>query len=53
VAYALTCPWQTIPKHPNLTVRVTFTDELTHAKFTIQRPVTVNLPPPKGNGSGA
>jgi len=47
VAYVLTCPWQTVPRHPNLTVRVTFTDELSRASFTIQRPITVNLPPQK------
>jgi hypothetical protein len=47
VAYVLTCPWQTAPRHPNLTVRVTFTDELTKAQFTIQRPISVSLPPQK------
>lgn len=43
-AYVLTCPWQKIPRHSLLTIRVTFTDELTQASFTIQRPVTVVLP---------
>src|SRR5206468_3820943 len=44
-AYVLTCPWQTVPLNPSLTIRTTFTDELTHASFTIQKPVTVSVPP--------
>lgn len=43
-AYVLTCPWQQTPQHANLTLRATFTDELTGASFTAQRPVTVHLP---------
>ena len=43
--YAFTCPWQKPPEHPELTVKVTFTSELTHAVFTAQRTVRVNLPP--------
>src|SRR2546429_693131 len=27
--YAFTLPWQKLPRHPDLTVRVTFLDELT------------------------
>jgi hypothetical protein len=44
--YVLICPWQNvIPKHPELTVKVTFFDELTQTPFTAQRVVHVNLPP--------
>ena len=44
--YVLICPWQNvIPKHPDLTVKVTFLDELTQTPFTAQRVVHVNLPP--------
>jgi len=44
-AYILTCPWQqTPPKHPDLTVKVTFRDELTAREFTQQKVVNVHLP---------
>ncbi len=43
-AYELTCPWQKIPVHPNLTVKLSFTDELTHATFSAQKVVQVQLP---------
>ena len=42
--YVLTCPWQTPPTHPDLTLKVTFFDELTQTPFTAQRVVRVNLP---------
>jgi hypothetical protein len=44
--YVLPCPWQdVIPRHADLTVRVTYTDELTGRKFNQQSVVKVRLPP--------
>jgi hypothetical protein len=43
--YVLQVPWQTIPRHRELTVHVTFVDELTGRQLTAQRVVNVNLPP--------
>jgi hypothetical protein len=43
-AYVLTCPWQTPPQHPELTVKVTFRDELTGREFHEQKTVNVRLP---------
>jgi hypothetical protein len=43
--YELTCPWQTAPKHSELTLKVTFVDELTKLPFTVQKVVHVTLPP--------
>jgi hypothetical protein len=48
--YVLTCPWNEggqgrVPAHPQLTVRVTFHDELTDREFTDQRIVDINPPP--------
>jgi len=43
--YVLTCPWQTPPRHPDVTVRVQFTDELTARVFTAQHVIKVNPPP--------
>jgi hypothetical protein len=42
--YVLSCPWQTVPTHEKLQVWVTFTDQLTHRVFTVQREVTVEVP---------
>jgi hypothetical protein len=43
--YVLICPWQdVVPQRPELTVRVTFTDELTGRVFTEQRTVQIRLP---------
>ena len=44
--YMLTNQWQTAPTHSELTVRVTFVDELTGRRFTAQRVVKVKPPPP-------
>ncbi|MDQ3441244.1 MAG: hypothetical protein M3478_12930 [Planctomycetota bacterium] len=38
--------WQTIPTGDEVTIRTTFTDELTGRVFTAQRAVKVVLPPP-------
>lgn len=44
--YALICPWQNkVPVHPDLTVKVTFFDELTQTSFTTQGVVHVNISP--------
>jgi len=43
-AYGLICPWQTVPRHADITVRVTFFDELTQTPFVAQRIIHVNLP---------
>jgi len=43
--YVLTCRFAKPPRHSDLTVKVTFFDELTQTPFTAQRVVHVNLPP--------
>lgn len=42
--YVLDCPWQTPPVNPKLTMRISFTDALTHRVFTVDRDVTVQPP---------
>ena len=42
-AYILKCPWEKTPGHAELTVKVTFHDELTGREFTEQRVVRVKL----------
>lgn len=43
-AYVFKLSWQKIPIHHELTLKVTFTDELTGRQFTQQRVVQVNPP---------
>jgi len=44
--YTLTCPWSGAPpRHPEITVRVTFIDYLTQRPMTAQTTCTVALPP--------
>ncbi|HEY2586799.1 MAG TPA: hypothetical protein VGI81_13730 [Tepidisphaeraceae bacterium] len=44
--YVLTCPWQArVPRHPNLTIKVKFFDELTQTPFDAQRIIKINVPP--------
>ena len=43
--YILQLPWQTVPRHHEVTIHVTFIDELTERKLTAQRVVKVNPPP--------
>ena len=44
--YVLTCPWQdVVPRGKDLTVKVTFTDELTGRQFAAQQVAKVNPPP--------
>jgi hypothetical protein len=46
-AYMLICPWQQQqgpPKHPDITLKVTFHDELTGREFTQQKLIKVHLP---------
>jgi outer membrane murein-binding lipoprotein Lpp len=47
-AYVLKCPWEKVPAHSELTIRVTYHDELTGREFTQQQVVKVN-PPVKSN----
>ena len=43
--YVLDCPWQSrVPTHEELTLKITFVDELTQAPFKIQTVVKVKLP---------
>ncbi len=42
--YVLPCPWQTVPAHPDLTVKVTFDDELTGGRFAGQTQVKAHPP---------
>jgi hypothetical protein len=44
--YVLTCPWQYPPHHEELTIKVTFRDELTQREFHAQTVIKVQLPPP-------
>jgi hypothetical protein len=41
--YVLTCPWQRPPEHSELTLKVTFQDELTGRQFATQKVVHVRL----------
>jgi len=41
--YSLPCPWQTMPKHEQVTVRVKFEDTLTGRTFESQKVVRVNV----------
>jgi hypothetical protein len=43
--YVLPCRWQRIPLRPQLTLRVTFHDELTGRDFDAQRTVSITPPP--------
>jgi hypothetical protein len=43
--YVLKIPWQKPPTHPDVTVKATFTDALTHRQFTAQKVVKIKLPP--------
>ena len=43
--YVVPCKWQTPPKQPELTLKVTFQDELTGRSFTAQTIVRVKLQP--------
>lgn len=42
--FVLTCPWQQIPQHQELTIKVTFLDQLTQRQFHAQTVVKVKLP---------
>lgn len=39
--YIFAVPWQTVPAHADLTIKVIFTDELTHRQFTEQKQIKV------------
>ncbi len=50
--YVLTLPWQDrVPENPELTLKVTFFDELLQLPFSAQQRVKVNLPPKGSAGS--
>ena len=52
--YVLEAPWQNgPPAKPELTVKVTFTDELTGRQFSGQRVVNVSLPPASSGATTA
>lgn len=42
--YAFTLPWQHVPRHSDLTVKVSFLDELTQLKFDAQSLLKITLP---------
>jgi hypothetical protein len=42
--FVLVCPWQGVPAHQELTVKVTFHDELTQREFAAQTVIKVKLP---------
>jgi hypothetical protein len=44
-SFVLTCPFEKPPEHPELTIKVGFTDELTLTTFDGQTVVKVSLPP--------
>jgi hypothetical protein len=44
-SFVLTCPFESTPKHSELTVKVEFSDELTLATFDSQTVVKLNIPP--------
>jgi hypothetical protein len=44
--FVLNCPWQQIPQHQELTIKVTFLDQLTQREFHAQTVVKVKLPSP-------
>ena len=43
--YGFILPFQSPPRHPDITIKVTFFDELTQTPFTNQKVVTITLPP--------
>lgn len=45
-SFVFQCPWQQAPTHGQITLKVTFTDELTGRQFTDQRPITLQGPAP-------
>jgi len=52
-AFIFDCPWQRVPTHSYITIKVTFLDELTHREFTAEKRVNVTLPPPAPASSQA
>ncbi len=44
--YALTCPWQSMPTHPAITLKVSFTDILSGRTFDTQTQVQLGQLPP-------
>jgi hypothetical protein len=49
--YVLICPWQTPPGHEEITIKVTFHDELTGREFHAQQVVKIHPPRPASSAS--
>jgi len=43
-AFIFECPWQRVPSHNQITIKVNFTDALTGRTFDAEKRVSVNLP---------
>jgi hypothetical protein len=53
--YAFTLPWKTWqkpPGHPEVTIKVAFTDALTGLTFQKQMPITIHVPPTSPPSAG-
>jgi hypothetical protein len=50
--YAFTCPWTNRPTRADLTLKVTFTDDLTRRQFTAQKQVKISSPPATAPSGG-
>lgn len=48
--YLLKCPWQQLPSTAELTLKVTFTDELTGRQYDAQKAIQVSLPAAPATG---
>ena len=44
-AYVLVCPWQQVPQHRQITLKVTFRDELTGRQLSVQKVLDVQHAP--------
>jgi hypothetical protein len=42
--FIIPCPWQTLPQHEKVTIKVSFTDALTGRTFDAQTIASVKLP---------
>lgn len=47
--YVLQCPWQIVPKHRQLTLHITFIDQLTGRQLSADRTITAEPPPSPQN----
>jgi len=44
-AFIFDCRWQRVPAHSDITIKVTFVDELTQRTFAAEKQIKVQLPP--------